>query len=454
MVKLTATLRHFQPIEALVIGDLMLDVYTTGRVKRISPEAPVPVIEVLHEESRPGGAGNVVLNLRALGANVAVAGRIGRDKGGESVRESLAAAEVDVAGLLIEEGYRTPVKNRLIANSQQLLRVDQETITPISSVFEEKMAFQLSQMIPRMKVIALSDYGKGFLTSSLIKAIIDMAHDANVPVIVDPKGADFSRYRGAHVLKPNLSEAYAAARLPPSESLDVVARELLHISKAKWLLITRSEAGMTLYDQRGTRQDFPVRSREVKDVTGAGDTVLATISAALANGLDIAQAAQLANMAAAIAIERLGCAQVTLSQLAQRLLEFDAETKIFDDSDTFSLQQVLKDKKYTLLVLQKGQEMSNALFRALRQLSREGEDLIVYVSGSQSDDEFIHHLSSLQEVDYLILQTESLKDLCEAIHPHQICYLEQDQICRFETAQELLSTLRRMIPPPKQTSLS
>jgi D-glycero-beta-D-manno-heptose-7-phosphate kinase len=443
MVKLAGTLSHLCPFTALVVGDFMLDTYTTGRVKRISPEAPVPIIEVQRQESRPGGAGNVVLNLIALGAKVLLSGRIGADFAGEQLKHSLSKDGVDLQGLLIEKNYPTPVKNRLIADSQQLLRVDVETISPISRLFENQIIEQLESLIPQVKVIALSDYGKGFLTPSLIANVICLAKSSNVPIIVDPKGADFIKYKGATILKPNLTEAYAAARMQLDAPLDAVAQRILEISDADLLLITRSEAGMSLFNRNLIRRDFPVRSREVKDVTGAGDTVLAVFSAALANGLDLCFAAQLANIAAGIAIERLGCAQVTISELARRLLEFDTDTKIFDDNHTFALRQVLKDKCYSLLVLPTGQKMSNSLFRSIRRIgSNEGEELIVYVEGSHPNDEFIHFLSSLQEVDYIILQSESLQVLCTSIQPREVYYLENEKLRQYDSPKALLSVLR------------
>lgn len=417
----------------------MLDTYTTGRVKRISPEAPVPVMEVLSQESRPGGAGNVVLNLSALGGQVIAAGRIGADAEGQELKQRLALDGVDTSALLIEPLYRTPIKNRLIADSQQLLRVDLETITPLLPILEEEMIHLLRTLIPQVQVVAISDYGKGFLTNRLISTALQIARETRIPAIVDPKGSDFTKYKGATVLKPNLSEAYAAAKMPPSAPIDDVARQILSLAAADYLLITRSEAGMTVFDPRGSRTDFPVRSREVKDVTGAGDTVLAMLCLSLANGLDMTSSAQLANIAAGIAIERLGCVQVTLAELAQRLLINDCETKIFDESHTYALHHVLKGKRYALLVLQKGQEMTSALFRAIRKLShRDGFALIIYVRDSHPDDEFVHLLSSLQEVDSIILQTESLKNLCSAIHPHEVYLLEKDGMVQ---GQEILQSL-------------
>jgi D-beta-D-heptose 7-phosphate kinase/D-beta-D-heptose 1-phosphate adenosyltransferase len=296
-----------------------------------------------------------------------------------------------------------------------------------------------------MQVVTISDYGKGFLTPSLIAKIIRMAKLARVPVVVDPKGLDFTKYRGATVLKPNAQEAYAAAGLSPSAPLDQVARRLSELSQVDLLLITRSEAGMSLYDTALTRQDFPVRTREVKDVTGAGDSVLAVISVGLANGLEISIAAELANIAAGIAIERLGCVQVSLSQLAERLLEVDSESKVFDDSQTFALRQVLKDKTYSLLALSHGQKMSNGLFRALKRLKKDKEEeLIVYVRGGEPEEEFVQFLSSLQEVDYIILHAKNLKTLSEEIHPREVYLLEDERLKHVEGRQTILEHLLLM----------
>ncbi len=309
------------PFKALVIGDFLLDTYITGKVKRISPEAPVPILQVEKEESRPGGAGNVAVNLVSLGGEVTAVGRIGNDREGEGLKKALAKEGVNVSGLIEEAGYATPVKKRLIASSQQILRVDREKIVPIKKEIEEQIVSQLTRWIGRVQVIAISDYAKGFVSPFLLKKIIEIGVQKKLPVIIDPKGSDFTKYRGATLLKPNLSEAYKAAKMDEEESLDVVAADILLRSEIETLLITRSDAGMSVFE-KGGRFDFPVRmKKEVKDVTGAGDTVLAVICAAYANGLPISQAAELANIAAGIAIEHIGCARVTVSELTQRLAE-------------------------------------------------------------------------------------------------------------------------------------
>lgn len=429
MVRLSGTFSRFKPFKALVVGDFMLDTYTTGKVRRISPEAPVSVLQVEKQESRPGGAGNVVLNLISLGAAVKAVGRIGDDWDGKKLRDCLESEQVDTEGLLIQPNYRTPVKNRLIASSQQILRVDTETVTPIPDELEKDIIAKLPSLLKDVQVIALSDYGKGFLSHHLISILIQTAKSFRIPIIVDPKGHDFSKYKGADILKPNLSEAYAASKLPDSESLMNVAKTLLDISLVDKLIITRSEAGISVFDKEGGQQDFHVVSREVKDVTGAGDTVLAMISAAVANGLTIHHAAELANIAAGIAIECLGCARITLSELARRLLEYDSENKVFDESHLFALQQVLKGKQFTVLGLDSTQGMSTSLFQTLRTFSkREHFELIIYIRDPQPQKEFINLLSSLHEVDFIILQHENLKNLCEVLHPDEVFIIENGEV--------------------------
>lgn len=323
MVKLPSEVR---PFKVLVLGDYLLDAYTFGRVRRVSPEAPVPILESLKQESRPGGAGNVVLSLLALDAEVFVCGRVGCDTEGRELADRLSDAGADIACLHAESGYPTPVKNRLIAGGQQLLRVDREVITPLTSEVEEACILDLSVKIPQVEVVAISDYGKGFLTSRLTSATFQIARAHNIPVVVDPKGIDFTKYRGATLIKPNLSEAYAAAHLPFSATLEEVARELFTMTQAEMLLITRSEEGSSLFTRKGVRSDFPVRFKEVKDVTGAGDTVLSMLCLGMALELEMSLVAQLANVAAGIAIGRLGCAQVSLAELAERLSEFETMT--------------------------------------------------------------------------------------------------------------------------------
>lgn len=423
----------------------MCDTYTTGKVKRISPEAPVSVLHVQKEESRPGGAGNVVLNLLSLGAGVTAVGRVGNDFAGENIRLILQEEGSNIEGIVVQNKFKTPVKNRFIAEpfAQQVLRVDFETVLSVPEDVEQRIVEKLPDLLENIQIIAVSDYGKGLLSKSLLMAVFEMAKTYQIPVIVDPKGDDFVKYSGATVLKPNLQEAYAAASLPLEASLEQVAKVILNKVSAEMLMITRSEAGMSLFTKEGDHFDFPVRSKEVKDVTGAGDTVLAMIAVALANGLDIKSSAQLANIAAGIAIERLGCARVDLSDMANRLLELDVNNKIFDEEHLFALQQALQGRQYCVLGLYSAHGMSTALFRCIRKLSFRERDikLIVYVRDHHPDEEFVSLLSSLAEIDFVVLKCESLKNLCEIIHPHEVFIMEEGRLVPLDHFKALLTGL-------------
>ncbi len=441
MVKLSRIFSRINPVRVGVVGDFMYDTYTIGKVRRISPEAPVPILHVQKEEGLPGGAGNVVLNLVSLGAHVVAIGRVGADIAGDGIVKSLLAEGVNVEGIIIQTPYQTPVKNRLIADAQQVIRVDFEAISMIPESTEQEVVERLPRLLDGIDILAISDYGKGFLSPSLLMALIEMAKVRGIPVIVDPKGDDFTRYQGATVLKPNLQEAYAAAKLSHQASLEQVAEALFKKVSVDLLMITRSEAGISLFSRYGERCDFPVRSKAVKDVTGAGDTVLAMVSVALGNKLEIADAAQLANIAAGIAIEQLGCARINLSDLASRLLEFDVDNKVFDEDHLFALQQALKDKHYIVLGIHSTQGITTMLFRSIRQLASRDPDtkLIVYVRDSNPDEEFISLLSSLAEVDFVVLKCESLKNLCEIIRPQEVFVIDHLNLVALDHFKALLN---------------
>ncbi|NGX38765.1 MAG: D-beta-D-heptose 7-phosphate kinase [Chlamydiae bacterium] len=443
MVKLIGMLSRLGPVKVLVIGDYMLDTYTSGKILRISPEAPVSVLQANREESRPGGAGNVVLNLCSLGAQVIAIGRVGRDFAGEEIRNALENEGVDVRGLVTEKRHKTPVKNRFIADSQQVLRVDFEENSPLTEELEQEIIRKLPDLMDDCHIVAVSDYGKGFLSHALLGVVIEMAKIRQVPVIVDPKGVDFTKYRGATILKPNLAEAYAAAKLPSEVSLKEVASTILKICGIDQLLITRSQEGMSLFTKSGEYADFPVRSKEVKDVTGAGDTVLSMLSVALGNGIALNYAAQLANIAAGMVIERIGCAKINLSDMAERLMEFDVENKIFDGEHMFALQQCLKGKRCSVLSIQSNHGMSTAVFKSLRKLAaRDPENkLVVYLRDQKPDQEFISLLSSLSDVDFIVIEESSLKNLCDLIDPSEIYAIEASKLIDLEKSPAHLASV-------------
>lgn len=391
----------------MVVGDMLLDVYTFGKAKRISPEAPVAVINVQSEEHRAGGAGNVILSLISLGANVVAVGRVGNDFGGDRLVNSLNKEGVDTNAVVRQANYTTPVKNRVIANGQQIVRVDYEEVSTLSEQEEKTIIEQLPALMQGVQVVAISDYGKGLLSRSLLAAIIGCAREHAIPVIADPKGIDFTKYSGATLIKPNLSEAFAAARVSEQTPLELVAKNIFDTTSIQHLMITRSEAGISLFDAKGRREDFPVQAREVKDVTGAGDTVLAMLSYSIANGLSYGEAIQLCNVAAGIAIEHVGCARVTLADVAERLLNLHNDNKIFDEDHLHALKRVLKDRQFALLHFSKEASLaglSSQVFKTIRSLAAtEGRELLISVDGLSADDPFVEMLASLSEVDLILL---------------------------------------------------
>ena len=300
----------FARARVLVVGDVMLDRYWFGSVARISPEAPVPVVHVDRSEERPGGAANVARNAAALGAQVTLLSVVGQDEAGAQLAKLLKRDNVS-ARLHRDRAISTTVKLRVIGRQQQLLRVDFET-TPSHEVLSSKLR-EYRQLLRRHELVILSDYGKGGLTH--IAAMIAAARALRKPVLVDPKGEDFARYRGATLLTPNRAEfrqVAGAARNEPD--LTARAQKLRRALRLEALLVTRSEEGMTLY-RRATRLHVPAQSREVYDVSGAGDTVIATLGVAMASGVAMDEAVRLANRAAGIVVGKFGTAVVEPHEL-------------------------------------------------------------------------------------------------------------------------------------------
>ena len=330
-----------EPKPILVAGDLMLDTYTIGTAERISPEAPVAVIRVKREDAIPGGAGNTLLNLSALGANPTLLGRVGQDAAGDTLLQTLRNARVSTDPILRSKTHKTPVKNRIVAENQQVVRVDHEEYSILTTDEENEVISKLPGLLSSTTIVAISDYAKGFLTPRLLKALIEEANKQKLFIIADPKGTDFTKYNGVTLLKPNLSEAYAAAKASRQTPLDQVAEILLETYHIEYLMITRASEGISLYSKKGGREDFPVKAKQVKDVTGAGDTVLAMLAFCLANKLNLSTAIHFSNVAAGIAIERFGCAQITTKDLAMRLFELDARNKVFDKEHLSALRKAL-----------------------------------------------------------------------------------------------------------------
>ncbi len=301
-------------VRLLVVGDVMLDRYWFGEVSRISPEAPVPVVKVERLEERLGGAANVARNAVALGARTALLSVVGDDEAGRSLSRLLEEGEID-AGMHVDRDIDTTVKLRVIGRQQQLLRIDFET-TPSHEILQAKLA-DFEQRVTQADVVILSDYGKGGLTH--IADMIQIARSHDKPVLVDPKGDEWGKYAGATVITPNRSELReVVGRWSSEDELLAKAQKLRSELGLEALLVTRSEEGMTLFADDGIHHQ-PAQAREVFDVSGAGDTVIATLAVMLAAGADWAEAIRIANVAAGIVVGKLGTAVVTREELAAAL---------------------------------------------------------------------------------------------------------------------------------------
>lgn len=294
----------------LVVGDAMLDRYWHGAVERISPEAPVPVVKVARAEERIGGAGNVAYNVGTLGAQAGFLGVVGDDEPGQKLEKLLQAAGI-ATHLKRDPGLHTTVKLRVIGRQQQLLRMDFENEPDHEVLGLQSSAF--TELLPRHDAVLFSDYGKGGLAH--IPAMIAAARAANKPVLIDPKGHDYSRYRGATVITPNRAELQeVVGRWTSEEDLRARAHKLRTDLDLQGLLLTRSEEGMTLFDDQG---EFTVtaQAREVFDVTGAGDTVIATLATMVAAGVSLRDAVPIANRAGGIVVGKFGTATVSYEEL-------------------------------------------------------------------------------------------------------------------------------------------
>ncbi len=294
----------------LVVGDVMLDEFLWGKVARISPEAPVPVVEVTGQSFHLGGAGNVASNVRSLGGIAVLAGVIGDDAAGSRVQEELAAAGVEASLAVSHSGRPTTVKTRIIAHHQQVVRADREQSDNIPDPLEDALVGNVRRALPSCRAVVVSDYQKGVVTPRLMRTILEMSRSRRVPVLVDPKVRHFKLYKSVAMVTPNQLEAEQATgvRIRTTADLQAAGKAILDLLGCAAALVTRGEHGMTLFERGRRPVHIPTAAREVFDVTGAGDTVIATLALALCAGARPTQAAMLANYAAGVVVAKLGTA--------------------------------------------------------------------------------------------------------------------------------------------------
>jgi D-beta-D-heptose 7-phosphate kinase/D-beta-D-heptose 1-phosphate adenosyltransferase len=320
---LRARVASFSGARVLVVGDLMVDRYYAGSVRRISPEAPVPVVEVSDEQQRFGGAANVAHNLRSLGAAVEVCGVVGADAEGAWLRAALGRAGIGVEGVVEDASRPTILKCRIVAHHQQVVRFDRERTGAHPAEVRRSVLDFLRRAWPLLDAVVVSDYGKGLVEKGLMDRLRSLNRGRrSVPIAVDPKSLRFSLYRRATVITPNLAEALAAARVGAargSSTVEKAGAALLRTAGGAAILITRGEAGMSLFQRGNAPLHIPTVAREVFDVTGAGDTVVGVLALALAVGAPLPQAARLANAAAGIVVGEFGTVPVSRRQLLAAL---------------------------------------------------------------------------------------------------------------------------------------
>jgi D-beta-D-heptose 7-phosphate kinase / D-beta-D-heptose 1-phosphate adenosyltransferase len=424
-------------VRTLIIGDLMLDEYLWGKAERISPEAPVQVVDVNREDLRLGGAGNVANNVVAFGCRVFICSVIGGDENGAHLRRAFTGRGVDVSGVFEDPSRMTSKKTRVLASNQQIVRIDRETREDIPVEMEDRLLEFVRDPAHTWDIILVSDYGKGVLTPRVLDGVIAFARERGVPVIVDPKGSNFSKYRGATIITPNRKEAETASRIPilDDESLGRAASFLLKEGEYDALLVTRSSEGMSLFPRGREAVHIPTVAREVYDVTGAGDTVVAALGLGLACGAGFDEASRLANVAAGIAVGKVGTSIVFPEEIIGSIRHEhpDSDNKI-KNLDT--LADVIEGEK------RKGRRVAftNGCFDLLHvghvkylQKARTYGDLLVLGLNSDASvrrlkgekrpligqSERAHILAALDCIDYVVIFDEDTPiRLLETLRPH------------------------------------
>ncbi len=424
----------FGACRILVVGDLMLDEYVWGSVDRISPEAPVQVVTVDREEYALGGAGNVVNNLASLGAQVAVAGVIGTLEDGDRMMAMFQSLGVDTSGVIRDPLRPTTRKTRIIAANQHVLRIDRETRRAIPDENHRKLADFIRRKLPETDVMLISDYGKGVVTRALVNTAAEIADSSGRMVIADPKGLDFSKYAGLSLLTPNQKEAALAAGMEITDdaTLAQAAQRILHVSGVRYLLVTRGPAGMALFEKDAPPYAIPAEARQVFDVSGAGDTVIAVLGLAAAAGRPLREAARLANTAAGIVVGKVGTATVTPAELSAALTQDAGHGKHKSIEELANIASALRRAGRKVVLTNGCFDLLHAghiqLFTASRQM---GDALIVAIDDDASvrrlkgegrpvisARERVRILSALDSVDYVVVfATEMLPRLIDAVRP-------------------------------------
>lgn len=420
----------FSAVRVLIVGDVMLDRYVFGNADRISPEAPVPVVKVLRSEDRPGGAGNVALNVVALGATARLIAVVGEDEGAQSLREALASVGVSV-DFISDPSFTTTVKQRVLSQHQQLLRLDVETV--MQKNVDDLILASYQAALHHADIVILSDYAKGVL-QGVSRELIALAKAQGIPVLVDPKHHDFSVYAQATLITPNAKEFHAVAGPCQTESDRVkAAHALMAKHSLQALLLTRGEQGMVLFEAGKPEHYLPARGREVFDVTGAGDTVISVLAVALGAGHEMLQAVELSNVAAGVVIGKLGAATLSVRELiAAQQSHLPEISGVVSEDMLLKLVKVAKNKGESIVFTNGCFDVLHAMHVEYLNLAKQqGQRLIVAVNDDASITRLkgegrpvnkLEHrmavLAGLQSVDWVVSFSDDTPcRLLEAIQP-------------------------------------
>jgi D-beta-D-heptose 7-phosphate kinase / D-beta-D-heptose 1-phosphate adenosyltransferase len=426
----------FDKCRVMVVGDLMLDEYVWGGVERISPEAPVPVLSVTHEELTLGGAGNVAKNLAVLGARVAVAGVVGKGPHGKRLREELVKLGVDVSAVIAEPKRPTTRKTRIIAEHQQVLRIDRETAEEVSPMSTRALVRRTTDLVKAVDVVLISDYGKGAVTRRLAASLAETAGKARKITIADPKGLDYSKYAGLTLITPNKKEAALAAgvEIRDEPGLYAAGRRLLDTVAVEKLLVTCGKEGMVFFERGAEPFKFGTRAQQVYDVSGAGDTVAAALSLGLAAGFSYPDAIRLANTAAGIVVGKVGTAAVTRAELLEALQPSRDPAALKHKSlvEIEDLSRELRRSGKRIVLTNGCFDLLHAGHIRLFAASRAHGDVLVVALDDDASvrelkgrgrpviaaEERVRILSALDSVDYVVVfPTRRLERVIEAVRP-------------------------------------
>ncbi len=430
-------LRESRP-NILVVGDLMIDHYLWGSCNRISPEAPVQVVDVAKETTVLGGAGNVINNLISLGASVSVAGVLGNDDNGKELSMMLKSIGVKTEGLVTQKNRKTSKKSRIIASNQQILRYDKESKEDIDENSVEKIIKAVSKDLFLYDLIVISDYGKGVVRDSLAQALIKLAKENGKKVLVDPKGSDYSKYSGAHLLTPNKKEAIEATgiNIKDDESLECALLQLKEECALDISMITLSEDGIAIHDREVEK--YPTVAKEVFDVTGAGDTVIASIAYALSSGKTMGESVTFANSAAAVVVGKIGSATVTLDEIevyesSLHKSTSDVHIKTFDQIDSI-VKHAKENNKRVVFTNGCFDILHVGHVKYLQEAKSYGDILIVGLNSDESvsrlkgptrpvniAEDRAYLLAALEAVDYVVpFESDTPHDLIKLIAPYTL----------------------------------